>query len=124
MPKMGSRHPSAARLDRTQPHISAQPIDIAMDWKLIASTFGIVFLAELGDKTQLATFTLAAESKSRWAVFLGSSLALLAASAMAVLLGAEIGRVIPEIWLKRAAGVAFILMGLLFLLRNGSPSGG
>ncbi len=95
-----------------------------MDWKLLASTFGIVFLAELGDKTQLATLSLAAGSSSRWAVFLGSSLALLTTTAVAVLLGDAVGRVVPEIWLKRAAGAAFILMGLMFLLRNGSPAAG
>ena len=57
-----------------------------MDWKILASTFGVVFLAELGDKTQLATFGVAAASGSgKWSVFVGSALALVASSAIAVI---------------------------------------
>ncbi len=92
-----------------------------MDWKLCLSTFSIVFLAELGDKTQLATFSLAAGGSSRWAVFIGSALALVATSAIAVLLGGAIGKVVPEIWLRRAAGAAFVALGLLFLLKASPP---
>jgi putative Ca2+/H+ antiporter (TMEM165/GDT1 family) len=89
-----------------------------MDWKLVASTFVAVFLAEMGDKTQLATMTLAAGS-SRWAVFAGSALALVATSAIAVLAGEAVARAVPPHWLKRGAGVVFVAMGLFFLLGRG-----
>lgn len=85
------------------------------EWKLFLSTFGLVFLAELGDKTQLATLSLAASGHSRGAVFLGSAAALILTSAIAVLVGAAVSRVVPEVWIHRAAGIGFILMGLLFL---------
>ncbi len=85
-----------------------------MDWKLFASTFAAIFLAEMGDKTQLSTMTLAAGS-SRWVVFAGSALALVATSAIAVLLGEGIARVVPQVWMKRAAGIVFVVMGVLFL---------
>jgi putative Ca2+/H+ antiporter (TMEM165/GDT1 family) len=88
-----------------------------MDWKLLTSTFAAVFLAELGDKTQLATLSLAASSRSRWMVFAGSALALVATSAIAVLAGEALTRVVPPVWIKRAAGGLFVVMGLLFLLR-------
>ena len=89
-----------------------------MDWRLFASTFGLVFLAELGDKTQLATLGLAASGQSRWMVFLGSALALVATSAIAVLVGEAVARVIPPIWIRRAAGASFVVLGLLFLFRS------
>lgn len=85
------------------------------DWRLLLSTFGLVFLAELGDKTQLATLSLAASSHSRGAVFLGAAAALILTSALAVLVGAALSRAIPEVWIHRAAGIGFIVMGLLFL---------
>ena len=67
-----------------------------MDWKTLATTFGAIFVAELGDKTQLATLTLSAEARTKWAVFVGSALALVATSAIAVLAGAAVTRVIPR----------------------------
>lgn len=90
-----------------------------MDWKLFASTFAAIFVAELGDKTQLATLSLAAGGKSRWIVFAGSALALVATSAIAVLGGEVVARFIPPHWIKRIAGVVFIGMGALFLLGKG-----
>ena len=87
-----------------------------MDWKLVASTFVSIFLAEIGDKTQLATLSLAAGGRSRLAVFLGAAAALVATSAVAVLLGGALTRVIPAIWLRRAAGVAFLVLGVVFLM--------
>ena len=87
-----------------------------MEWKLLASTFVAIFLAELGDKTQLATFSLAAGAASRWAVFLGASLALIATSAIAVLAGDAISRVIPLLRLRRAAGALFLAIGIVFLV--------
>lgn len=88
-----------------------------MDWKLFASTFAAIFIAELGDKTQLATLTLSASGQSRWTVFLGSALALVATSALASLAGEAIARLVSPVWLRRIAGVAFLVMGALFLAR-------
>lgn len=87
-----------------------------MDWKLLGSSFTLVFLAELGDKTQLATLTLAASGQSKLAVFLGAAAALVATSALAVLAGEGVARVVPEVWIKRAAGAGFLILGTLFLL--------
>jgi putative Ca2+/H+ antiporter (TMEM165/GDT1 family) len=89
-----------------------------MDWRLLGTTFVTVFLAELGDKTQLATFSLAAGGKSKWAVFCGSALALVATSAVAVLVGEALARVVPPIWIKRAAGALFLVLGAVFLLKS------
>jgi putative Ca2+/H+ antiporter (TMEM165/GDT1 family) len=86
-----------------------------MDWRILASTFGLIFLAELGDKTQLATLGLAASTRSRVAVFIGAAAALILASALAVLVAEGVGRVIPEIWLRRASGALFIVLGIAFL---------
>jgi len=89
-----------------------------MDWKVLASTFGAVFLAELGDKTQLATLSLSAGSSSRWAVFAGSALALCATSAIAVVAGDVVARVVSPLMLRRAAGVVFLVLGAVYLLRR------
>ena len=90
-----------------------------MDWKLLATTFGAVFVAELGDKTQLATLSLASGKVSRLAVFLGSAGALVCTSLLAVLAGAAISRYVPPIYLRRAAGVIFIVLGGLYLMTKG-----
>ena len=87
-----------------------------MDWRLILSTFGIVFLAEMGDKTQLAAMMMAAESKKPFAVFLGASLALVAVSALGVVIGGIIGNYVPIVWVKRVAAIAFIAIGILILV--------
>jgi putative Ca2+/H+ antiporter (TMEM165/GDT1 family) len=87
-----------------------------MEWKLLMSTFSLVFLAELGDKTQLATLALAASGRSRLVVFLGAASALVLTSAIAVLVGEGLARVVPEIWMRRAAGLGFVVLGVLFLL--------
>lgn len=87
-----------------------------MDWKTFASAFAAVFIAELGDKTQLATLSLAAGSTSRVAVFLGSALALVATSLIAVLAGDLVARYIAPIWVKRAAGVLFLALGVVYLV--------
>lgn len=89
-----------------------------MDWKLLATTFGTIFLAELGDKTQLATLTFSASASSRWSVFLGAALALVTTSAVAVLAGEAVSRVIDPRWLERIAAVAFIVIGGWMLVRG------
>ncbi|MFQ5699105.1 MAG: TMEM165/GDT1 family protein [Myxococcota bacterium] len=87
-----------------------------MDWRLAASTFGLIFLAELGDKTQLATLGLATGTRSLLAIFVGASLALVATTAIAVVLGEAAARLVPELWLRRGAGALFVGVGLFFLL--------
>jgi putative Ca2+/H+ antiporter (TMEM165/GDT1 family) len=83
-----------------------------MDLKLLLTTFGMVFLAELGDKTQLATFCFAAESKSRLAVFVGAASALVLTSLLAVLMGCAATKLIPTNYIKVGAGIIFIVLGL------------
>jgi putative Ca2+/H+ antiporter (TMEM165/GDT1 family) len=92
-----------------------------MDWKLLGSTFVAVFIAELGDKTQLATLSLAAGSGAgtRWIVFCGAALALIATSALAVLGGELVARFVSPLWLHRIAGVVFVALGALYLFRGG-----
>lgn len=87
-----------------------------MDWRIFITTFGVIFLAEMGDKTQLAAMTMAADSKKPWAVFLGASLALMAVSAVGVLVGTAIGNYVPIIWVKRVAAIAFIVIGVMILM--------
>ncbi|MFP3869249.1 MAG: TMEM165/GDT1 family protein [Syntrophobacteria bacterium] len=91
-----------------------------MDLKVLFTTFGMIFLAELGDKTQLATFAFAAESKSRLAVFFGAAGALALTSLLAVVFGAAVSRIVPENYIKIGAGVLFILIGLWMLVFEGS----
>ncbi|MGQ9837313.1 MAG: TMEM165/GDT1 family protein [Cyanobacteriota bacterium] len=74
-------------------------------------TFLTVFVAEMGDKTQLATLLMSAQSKSPWAIFLGSASALVTASLLSVLLGEGLGQVIPSDWLQWLAGAGFLVIG-------------
>ena len=87
-----------------------------MDWRVFLTTFGVIFLAEMGDKTQLAAMTMAGQSKKPWAVFIGASLALVCVSAIGVVVGGALGHFLPIIWIKRAAAVAFIVIGVLSLM--------
>ena len=86
-----------------------------MDLRVLFTTFGIIFLAEMGDKTQLAAMTMAAQTKKPWAVLIGASLALAAVSALGVLVGTLVGDYLPLIWVKRVAATAFIVIGVLML---------
>jgi len=88
-----------------------------MEWKTFFTAFGVLFLAELGDKTQLAVITMTADSKSPLAVFLGASLALVLVSLLGVIFGAVLGQYIPVEWLQRIVAIAFIVIGILMLLK-------
>jgi len=87
-----------------------------MDWRVLMTTFGMIFLAELGDKTQIAAMTLAAQKKRPWEVFLGATIALAAVSAIGVIVGTTLGHYLPLEWIKRVAGAAFIIIGVLVLI--------
>lgn len=89
-----------------------------MDIKLFATIFVTVFLAELGDKTQLATMLFAADGQvSKWTVFAGAALALVAASAIGVVAGGLISNVMSPKQLQLLAGTGFIAVGLWTLVR-------
>ena len=87
-----------------------------MDWKIFGTAFLTLFLAELGDKTQLAIITMTAKTESKVAVFLGASLALVFVSLLGVVFGGLLSQYIPTEWLQRIVAVAFILIGVLMLV--------
>ena len=87
-----------------------------MDWRLFLTTFGVIFLAEMGDKTQLAAMTMAAETKRPWAVLIAASLALTCVSAIGVAVGGLVGQYLPLEWIKRISAIAFIVIGVLILM--------
>ena len=86
-----------------------------MDWKILGTAFVTLFLAELGDKTQLAIITMSSKSDSKWAIFIGASLALVLVSLIAVLVGGVLSQYVPTEWLQRVVAVAFIVIGVLML---------
>lgn len=84
-----------------------------MDLRILATVFGALFLAELGDKTQLAVVSFVAAGQPPLAVFTGASLALIASTAMAVLGGAGLLRVVPAEVLQLIAAAIFVIVGVL-----------
>ncbi|QUH25152.1 TMEM165/GDT1 family protein [Serpentinicella alkaliphila] len=83
--------------------------------KIIFTTFLIVFIAELGDKTQLQTMLLATQSNTLWPVFVGASMALILSSLLGVIAGSYLTRYVPASYLQTSAGVVFIVIGILTL---------
>jgi len=81
--------------------------------KIFMTVFATVFVAEIGDKTQLATMLFASESKSsRWIVFAGSALALVLAAGIGVLVGGQLERFVSPRTLKLVAGIGFVAIGI------------
>ncbi|WP_320676882.1 TMEM165/GDT1 family protein [Prochlorococcus sp. MIT 1300] len=87
-----------------------------MTLSLLVSTFFTVFLAELGDKTQLATVALSGTSNRPGAVFFGSASALVLASLLGALAGGSIAELIPTDYLKLLASLGFLTIGVRLLL--------
>jgi len=84
-------------------------------WSTFFSTFITIFLAEMGDKTQLATLLLSAQSQSPWIVFLGAGTALIATSLVGVLLGRYLAKVLSPRTLDIAAGMLLMVISILLL---------
>ena len=83
-----------------------------MDWKVFATVFGTVFLAELGDKTQLATVLFAAKNTAGlWTIFVAAATALVLTSAIGVVMGGLVAQYINPKYLSYAAGIGFIVIG-------------
>jgi Ca2+/H+ antiporter, TMEM165/GDT1 family len=89
---------------------------MAVNFQILGSTFLMIFLAELGDKTQISTFAFASEAKSPLSVFLGASLALVCTSFLGVVLGGVLGRFVPERIMKFAAAFVFLGFGVWTLV--------
>lgn len=90
-----------------------------MEFKVLFTVFSAVFLAELGDKTQLATMLFAADREvSKLTVFVGASAALIVASAIGVLAGGIVSQYVSPKLLNAIAGVGFIAIGALILFRS------
>ena len=87
-----------------------------MDWKIFGTAFFTLFLAELGDKTQLAVITMTASTESKLSVFLGAAAALVVVTLIGVLVGGILSEYIPTEWLQRIVAAAFIVIGVLMLL--------
>ena len=87
-----------------------------VNWPLFFSTFALIFLAELGDKTQLAVMSQSAASSSKWTVFAAGAIALATSTAIGVLAGDLIRRFVPdERYIKCVGGVLFLIFGCLML---------
>jgi len=94
-----------------------------MDWKIFATVFGTVFLAELGDKTQLATVLFASKTAmSLWTIFFAASAALVLTSAIGVAAGAVVSQYVNPKYLSYAAGAGFIVIGVWTLYQAGGAS--
>ena len=87
-----------------------------IDWRVFMTTFATIFLAEMGDKTQLAAMTMAAETKKPLTVFVSAALALACVSALGVAVGGMLGHYLPLEWIRRVAALGFIAIGILILL--------
>jgi len=83
-----------------------------MEWKLFATVFASIFIAELADKTQMVTLLFAADKAvSKWVVFLGSASALVLASAIGVIAGSLLSQVINVRMMSIVAGLGFMVIG-------------
>ena len=89
---------------------------------LLFTTFFTVFLAEMGDKTQLTTITLSSTTNKPLAVFIGSSIALILATLLGALAGGSIANLIPEFLLKLLSGLVFLIIGINLLAQSKKES--
>ena len=82
-------------------------------WMVLPTTFVTIFLAEIGDKTQLSTFGMSAESHEPWIVFIGSGTALITTSLLGVLLGGFLASKVSPKTIEKSAGVVLLLISLM-----------
>ena len=85
---------------------------------LLFTTFVTIFLAEMGDKTQLTTITLSSTTNKPLAVFIGSSIALVLATLLGALAGGSIANLIPAFLLKLLSGIVFLIIGINLLSKK------
>ncbi len=88
---------------------------VTIDWQVFLLTFSTLFIAEMGDKTQLAVFSLVTESRSPLSVFLGASMALALVTLIGVAFGGLVAKYIPPHFLKIGAALLFVGIGFYTL---------
>jgi putative Ca2+/H+ antiporter (TMEM165/GDT1 family) len=81
-------------------------------------TFATLFVAELGDKTQLSVITLTSKTGEGWKVFLGAASALIVVTLIGVLVGETLVRYVPESVIKKVAAAAFVVIGILMFFNK------
>jgi putative Ca2+/H+ antiporter (TMEM165/GDT1 family) len=89
-----------------------------MDWKLFSVTFGTIFLAELGDKTQVAAIAASAEAKSLWEIWLAVVLALGLAGTLGVLFGRLLSEYLNPSLIRYLSGGLFVIVGFWILFKK------
>ncbi|MGR3309536.1 MAG: TMEM165/GDT1 family protein [Candidatus Brocadiales bacterium] len=87
-----------------------------MDWKILIGTFVTIFLAELGDKTQLAAIMMSSKTKNPLSVYIGAMVAFGIITLLAVVFGMGITRYVPMQIIKNLSAAAFIIIGILILV--------
>jgi len=87
-----------------------------MDYRLFLMAFGMLFIAELGDKTQLTVFTLVTQYHKPIPIFFGASLALVLVTLIGTLFGDVVAKYVPTSYLKLAAGILFVGIGIFVLI--------
>lgn len=91
-----------------------------MDWNAFSSAFALIFIAELGDKTQLAALGMSATSTHTGSVLAGSVLGISLATVLGVAAGKLLGQWLNPQHLRLAGGALFVIFGVLLLLRRGT----
>jgi putative Ca2+/H+ antiporter (TMEM165/GDT1 family) len=100
-------------VELSSPVVSDKPQKPQTPFVIFATTFLTIFLAEIGDKTQLSTLLMSAESQSPWVVFLGSAVALVTTSLLGVVLGSWIASKLSVKTVEKAAGIMLLLISLM-----------
>lgn len=107
---------SKPELSEPSPQLTPNPPaqkQVSPEWAVFVSTFATIFLAEIGDKTQLTTLLMAAQSHAPWIVFAGAGLALVLTSLLGVLLGQWLATRIAPKTLEKSAGVSLLLIAVM-----------
>jgi putative Ca2+/H+ antiporter (TMEM165/GDT1 family) len=107
-----SQESSPAQIKPTSPVKSQQN---AEHWQIVTTTFITVFLAELGDKTQLSVLVISAQSHQPWVVFTGAAIALVATSLLGVLAGKWLAKTFSPSLLNTLAGLSFLILSISLL---------
>lgn len=106
-------NPTTTLVELSSPAVADKPQKPQTPIGIFATTFLTIFLAEIGDKTQLSTLLMSAESQSPWVVFLGSAAALITTSLLGVIVGSWVASRLSPKTVEKASGVMLLLISLM-----------